>query len=174
MQKIITAVSLALLAIMPANASKLEIDLDSQADRPVYGLLIQQPINNNLGLFGFGQVTEGWSQAYGGITYAPTTWLEVAAGTGTEQWTSRTRFGGWVWAGKGRFSILHLMEDGGSGAWHKTEFRLKATSNLTLGYVNRAFRGEGPLLEWKATKDVTVKASSFGHGEGELALITSF
>jgi hypothetical protein len=135
---------------------------------------MQKHLGQGFGLFGYGCVAPGWSEAYAGATYSPVSWIEIAAGAGSEQYTKQVRLGGWIWAGYGRFSGLYLLENGGTGRWHKLELRAKVAPTFSLGWVDKAAAGHGPFVEWRFDSSLTIKASSFGHSQGELALSTSF
>lgn len=128
----------------------------------------------NAQAFVFAQVATGWAQAYAGMKYSPAPWAEVSLGIGLEQADSPFRVGGSVWLGQGRVSALHLFEDGGSGPWHKTTVAYKATSELSLGLVDRSFCGRGLTAEYKLSNDTTLTVAAYNSGQKTAALSYSF
>jgi hypothetical protein len=123
--------------------------------------------------FGFAQYCEGgWWQAYAGATYSPTQWSQVALGVGTE--ADGLRLGGWVWAGQGRYSFLHLFEQGGSGPWHKTMAMVKVNDSLNAGVIDRSFFGHGITAEYQLGGGSKLTGALYEGGVTTLALSHSF
>jgi len=114
--------------------------------------LFTHPLHRNLGTFVWFQVQQDYSQAYGGITYAPTSWIQFALGLGLEQYRQPARVGSYVWMGKGKCSALAVFEYGGSGFWYKVEGNFQITKTLGLGVNLEHFRGGGPKVEYSVPR----------------------
>lgn len=110
--------------------------------------LLATPIKSQMGGFIWFQVQQGYSQAYGGLTYAPKSWLQVALGGGLEQDKHPARIGSYVWMGKAKISGLAVFEDGGSGFWYKVESNYQATPKLGIGMLSERYHGSGPKIEF--------------------------
>lgn len=167
-------VVLFVLFVVPAGASSLEVSFMPKADVTTYRLLLQKPVTKTVGVFGYAQSSRVYSQAYAGVVVSPAPWVEIAAGAGNEAGSNGIRYGGWVWAGKGKLSGLYIREDGGSGHLNKTELRYRATPTVNLGYATHTFFGQGPLIELKASKDCTLKAVFWNTAGKEVSLVTRF
>ena len=119
---------------------------EGQATPRIDGLLTQG-IKGKLGAFTWFQVQSGYSQAYGGLTYSPKPWLELAVGPGLEQAKNPARVGGFVWIGNRQASVLFIPEYGGSGFWCKVEANYQLTKKVGVGLLSERFKGTGPRLE---------------------------
>lgn len=109
--------------------------------------LMTRPIKGELGGFVWFQVQQGYSQAYGGATYSPKPWVQLALGGGLEQDKHPARLGSYVWLGKAKLSALGVFEDGGSGFWYKVETNNQASKSLGIGSLSERFKGSGPKIE---------------------------
>lgn len=109
----------------------------------------QQDLNNKIGLFGWGQYGKPYRQAYGGLYIRPTSWLQVGAGSGVEQATSKARIAGFYFTSKGRFSSYGVYENGGSGYWYLAISTIAINKYLNFGSHSQAFIGHGVRTEVK-------------------------
>lgn len=102
---------------------------------------------DGFGTFTFFWVERVWAQAYGGLTYAPVSWLQVGLGAGLEQAEDPWRIAGSIWLGNKRWSALTILENGNSGLFYRSQFNIKATNWLGLGGFAERFNGIGPRAE---------------------------
>ena len=119
---------------------------DGQVTTRIDGL-ITKSFNQKFGGFTWFQVQKGYSEAYGGITYSPKPWLQLAVGPGIEEAESPARVGGFVWLGKGKSSVLFVPEYGGSGFWWKLEANHEIGKVFGVGFLTERFKGSGPRFE---------------------------
>jgi len=109
--------------------------------------LFTAKIKGSMGGFVWFQTQQGYSQAYGGGTFSPKPWLQLAIGAGLEDSKHPARVGSYVWLGKGKIYGLAAFEDGGSGFWYKLETNYQATKMLGIGSLSERFKGSGPKVE---------------------------
>lgn len=160
----------AIIATVTSAATASTVEFDLTAGKSQIQMCIEQPISGKVGGFAYSCQSESWGETYVGLTYAPIANIQVAFGAGQETGGSRT--GGWIWAGKDRFSGIYFLENGASGTWDKLVLKYKTTNKLSLGWVKKQFAGSGIYAEFKLSKEATVKYSGFK--EPELALQLSF
>ena len=110
--------------------------------------LFTRPVKGGLGSFVWFQVQQSYSQTYGGATYSPKPYVQLALGAGIESDKHPARVGSYVWLGKGAVSGLGVFEDGGSGFWYKVETNFQAAHRLGIGTYSDRLRGHGPKLEF--------------------------
>lgn len=114
-------------------------------NEPFLAVSLADFIYQRLGWYGWSQVGATYVQAYGGPTLT-LGWLQVGAALGFEQAASTERFGSFVWLGAGRWSLLGVYEDGGSGPFRKAVGRCQlGPTHVGLWYDN--YLGAGPYLE---------------------------
>ncbi len=111
--------------------------------------LITGRLSGKLGAFVWFQTQEGYSESYGGLTYDPKPWLQLAGGVGIEEAKNPARAGGFVWMGNAKTSVLFIPEYGGSGFWLKTELNRKVSKSLRVGILTERYKGTGPRVEYK-------------------------
>lgn len=116
---------------------------------------LRGPIKGDFGWTSWTLNNGSWSEALIGLTYAPASWIEVSGSVGLERHDNSERFGASVWLGKGRFSLLSLFENGGSGAWQKYVGTFKVNKHLSVGGLSQDFLGEGPYFEVNVKKFTT-------------------
>lgn len=102
---------------------------------------------DGFGTFTFFWVEQYWAQAYGGLTYAPVSWLQVGLGAGLEQADNPWRIASSIWLGNDRLSALTVLETGGSGFFYRSQFNVMVTSWLGLGGLAERYTGFGPRAE---------------------------
>lgn len=108
---------------------------------------IQGNFNKSFGYFGWALVSKNWSEIYPGISWQPTSWLQLGAGLGIEQNQSKPRFGAFVWAGKDKVYFLGFLEDWGSGFWYRAMAMYRLNQVLQVGLMSQHKLGIGPKVE---------------------------
>jgi hypothetical protein len=111
--------------------------------------LVTESFSGKLGAFAWFQTQKGYSEGYGGITYSPKPWIQLAGGAGIEENVSPARVGGFVWAGGGKISLLFIPEYGGSGFWWKAEVNRKVNKSVGVGLITERYKGTGLRVEYK-------------------------
>jgi hypothetical protein len=106
-------------------------------------------ITEKMGFTYFALVNNTWAEAQIGLTYSPAKWISVGLSGGFEQNPELYRFGGSIWMGKGKASIIVLAEhgDGVDNYWYKSVAAYKLTDNFSLGAVAWRFHGIGPIVK---------------------------
>ena len=169
---IIAVIAVILFSATLASAQSTTVTLESNLEgaENISALYCQD------NFFAFAQYCEGdWSQAYAGLSYADNIGdvaYQVALGAGAE--TNGFRYGGWIWAGEGKFSFIHCFEGGGSGPWHRTIVKYQATDKVSLGVTDRSFYGRGVRAEVKISASTKLIGEYYEGGKSTLALSTSF
>ncbi|HOX41597.1 MAG TPA: hypothetical protein PK263_05405 [bacterium] len=144
-------------------ATTLEIESNLSTGQKVFSVFATKSLSKQVGVFTYLYASASWSEGYAGLTYAPVSWLEAGLGYGVEQATPSYRIGGWIWAGKDRFSACYLFEDGGSGPWHKLRLDYQLTSRVKVGVVDRSFLGNGASVELKLNQGTKVQLTVHEH-----------
>jgi len=114
---------------------------------PSLNLYFRGPIRGPWGWSAWSLTSEGWSEAYVGPTYAPADWVEFSLSVGVESDPSTFRYAGSVWMGRGRWALLSIHEDGGSGYWYKYLGTYRLNESAALGVFSQRSVGTGPYLE---------------------------
>ena len=105
---------------------------------------VQKPF----GTYGWFQVSEKYSQAYYGPTFAPALFAQIGIALGIEQGFSSPRFGSFLWMGHGRYYLIALFEEaGGTGRWYKVEGNINLNRIFGVGFFRQAFFGSGVRVE---------------------------
>lgn len=169
------AVAIALFVGNYAQAyTTVEIEMANKADAPTFQALLTRPIGNDgFGAFINVNASENWNQVYGGLTYAPNQHIQVGYGKGFESFGTHERTGAFIWSGYGRVSGCLAVEDGASGPWHRLTVDYAVTDELSLGYINKAFAGQGPTLTYTLDKGTRVRFSSYD-GDISATLMLAF
>lgn len=142
----------------------------SQTQVEVFGKLVEGTVTPDINVFAtkkisekvsltaFTLVEEKWSEALVGVTYCPTSNLELGLSAGIEQNEALYRLGGSVWIGSGKTSLLILVEkgDGLDNYWYKSVVNYKVSEDLSVGISAWRFHGIGPVLKL-AIKDLDCK-----------------
>lgn len=169
MKKVALIIMLALS--VPCSASFVEYDRSGGSEQ--IQVCLEKNISNRVGIFAYSCQTENWGETYVGpelngrfsnVSY------QLAYGIGQE--TGGFRHGGWIWAGRGKFSAIYLHEDGATGTWDKLVLKCQVNDRLTVGYTKKMYAGQGLYAEYKLGKSTTVKYSGFK--TPELGLNVSF
>ncbi len=119
---------------------------------PQLNVYVHGPLKGDVGWSAWTLTSEGWSEAYAGLTYAPAKWIEVSASLGLETDDNPLREGVSVWLGGGRWALLSIHENGGSGYWFRNLGTFQVTKTFAVGLENRRFFGTGPYAEKKFGK----------------------
>src|SRR3989344_3065179 len=114
---------------------------------PQLNVYVHGPLKGNLGWSLWTLTSEPYSEAYAGLTFAPAKWIEVSGSLGLESADNPLRAGGSVWLGKGRWSLLSIHEQGGSGYWYRYLGTFQATNTVTIGVNSIRPIGTGPYAE---------------------------
>lgn len=172
LEVIIVILVIALLAVVffSGKVSADSLELDRTGDATQIQICVERPVSGKVGAFAYSCQTQNWSETYAGLTYAPRPEIQVAFGAGQE--TGGNRLGGWIWAGKGRFSGLYCLEDGKTGTWDKLVLKYQVTNKLSLGYTKKMYAGNGVYVEYKL--DENIKVAYSGYKTPELAIKVSF
>lgn len=130
---------------------------------PAVNVWLQGPIRGKVGYFVWSLNSKGYAEAYPGLNYKLTSWMEVGAGVGIETDKSPTRLGLYTFIAKGRFTSFAGYENGGSGYWDRvtTNYTLFKTDNFNFGVggMHQAYKGYGPRVQIGLGKRVTVWSS---------------
>lgn len=126
------------------------------------------------GYFAYALGCKQWAEAYGGVTYSPTSWADFGLGAGLEQADNPIRLGGWVWLGQGDVSFCHLFADGGSGPWHKSTLTLKVDERLSIGAIGRSFKGRGAFAEVAIGEGRSINSAIYEGGAWTFSLSQKF
>jgi hypothetical protein len=106
------------------------------------------PLKGKFGWTAWTMALPTWGEALGGVTFTPVSWIQVSGLAGIETYEkSPARALGTIWVGKGRWSILSLQENGGSGRWQRNVASYKLTPTLSAGAFQQSFLGAGPYVE---------------------------
>ena len=162
------AIAILIIVAFPCFSDSLE--LDRTGDATQIQICVERPVACKIGAFAYSCQATSWSETYVGLTYAPRPEIQIALGAGQE--IGGNRLGGWLWAGKGRFSAIYLYEDGESGTWDKCIAKYQVTEKFAFGWTKKQFAGEGVYADFKISKTVAIKYSGFK--TPELALKVSF
>ena len=115
-------------------------DINGTVVRSLYG-----PV----GLYSFFYVDRDAADALLGLSFAPKTWMVVAAGAGVERSEAEGswRVGGMLWMGRKRWTSVTFVETGASGFWARTEFAWRPAPWAGIGILGDLALGVGPRLE---------------------------
>lgn len=123
--------------------------LRGSANEPWVNVYAKGALREKVGWTVWAQTSKGWSEALAGLTFAPTSFLEVSAIAGIETDEKPFRYSGTAWLGKGRFSFLTIQETGGSGYWQKNMGVFQIKKPIAVGVYQQTFVGTGPYAEIK-------------------------
>ncbi|MFZ2205383.1 MAG: hypothetical protein WAV23_02235 [Minisyncoccia bacterium] len=132
--------------------------LDGKVE-PDINIFGTKKISEKFNLTYFALIEEQWSEGLIGFSYAPKSWLELGLSAGVEHNPAILRFGGSIWIGKGKTSLLILGEQGSGkdNYWYKTVLAYKTSDHLTLGAIAWRFHGVGPIVSYTPKKsNVTI------------------
>lgn len=133
---------------------------------PQLNVYVHGPLKGKLGWSLWTLTSEGWSEGYVGLTYAPAKWVEVSSSIGLETDDNPLRTGHSVWLGKGRVSLLSLHEYGGSGYWYRYLGTFQATKTVAVGVNTQRFIGTGPYAQVSIGKVILWGTYAIGDGRG--------
>ena len=162
--KIAILIATLLAAIVAANAyASMEIEENASNGTPTFRFFTVRPVTKTIGVFGFAVVTKGWGEAYAGLDYNPTSWLDLGLGYGVDTAGDNHRLGAYAIASKGTFSASYFVENDGSGAFNKAFLTDRITKSLTVGITTHKFNGTGPMADYRISKTETLRLVVFPH-----------
>ena len=111
-------------------------------------------ISEKLNLTYFGLVEEKWSEALIGFDYSVKKWLSLGLSAGVEHNPAILRFGGSIWMGKGKTSLLALVEQGKGkdNYWYKINLSRSLFETVSIGAMAWRFHGLGPIVKYTPKK----------------------
>jgi hypothetical protein len=114
----------------------------------------EKKISEKVSLTLFMLVEQKWSEGLVGISYSPSKWISIGASAGIEHNDALYRFGGMVWMGKGKFSLLLLGEKGNgtNNYWYKNTFSFQCSEKFSLGARAWRYIGVGPVATYEIKK----------------------
>ena len=125
-------------------------------------------ITENIGFFAFGQVvSNGYAQAYAGPT-VKFSCFEAGVGLGREDGQREWRKAISLSANCGKVTGLAVIENGGTGHFHKYVLAYAVTERLKLGFQEEKFLGRGPRIEYVLGKNATLWAAYLGDRETKM------
>jgi len=160
MNNIITTAIIAAITLFSLNAEANNVrfnSLDGQGS-------IEVNVENNH-TFAYVCMSKGWSEAYVGPTIKLNDFAEVGVGAGIESGCKNLRFGSFLWAAKGKTSVFCVLEEGGSGQWHKVSADYQIGKNIKAGLVEQSGLGLGISSELKLNDQYVVRVTEFLHGK---------
>jgi len=126
---------------------------------PSFNFYGEKKISEKVNLTYFALIEEKWSEALVGLSYSPVKWISLGLSTGIEHNPAIIRFGGSIWIGKDKTSLLMLGEkgDGRDNYWYKTVLSYKASEQLTFCAMAWRFHGIGPVIKYTPKEsDLTI------------------
>ena len=126
--------------------------VSEESVKPQLNVYARGPLKGGLDWSAWTLTSKGWSEALVGLTYTPVKWIEVSGSLGIETADDPLRQGASVWLGKGRWALLSIHENGGSGYWYRYLGKFQATETIAVGIESRRFFGTGPYAEKKFGK----------------------
>ncbi len=148
MRKFVTLVLLVTSCSVAYATNTLEIERNISAECTKFKLCLDRTVSHRIGLAAYGEVTKGWAQAYAGPSLKLSNNLNGWIGLGTQN-SGEIRFGGAVWVGKNKLSLLYLYSGGGSaGPWHESYFAYRVSRKVAAGFVENSGKGMGGRLDY--------------------------
>jgi hypothetical protein len=126
---------------------ELQTTSESSGTKPQLKLSLERPLTKRVGLFGYGQLGKGYSEAYGGLTYSLKPGVQVAGGAGAES-SRNFRLGGYVSIKHKQYSNQFFAEGLGSGWWYKDTAHIEVSKNTKVGLRIQRFKGIGPDAQY--------------------------
>lgn len=110
----------------------------------------QKSLAKSVGMFGWGQYGKTYQQTYAGMYLKPTSWLQVGAATGQEQWSRTPRLGSFAYASKSKYYVFAIYENfGATGYWYLILTDAAVKKNWSVGTHSQSFLGHGPRVEYR-------------------------
>ncbi len=99
--------------------------------------------------------TDGYGEAYTGISVQVTSWAQLTWQAGLEQYSKNPlRVAGTAYLAGNKMSLLAIIEGGGSGAWHKVVAVREVSPRMKFGVMSQTGVGAGFYAEAKITKNI--------------------
>jgi hypothetical protein len=166
------AVVFVIIAAVSANAQQASgfvetyNTVEAAGTTPQVNVYVHGPIDGKLGWSAWTLTSQGWSEAYAGLTYAPAKWVEVSASLGLESADHPLRKAASLWVGKGSWSLLSIHEYGGSGYWYRYLGTFQVTKTVAVGVNSTRLLGTGPYAEKKFGKVALWGTYALGDNRG--------
>lgn len=114
---------------------------------------------DKLGYFAFAQaLSNGYAQAYAGPTLKFSC-FEAGIGIGREDGQREWRRAATLSANCGNVSALAIVENGGTGHFHKYVLSYAVTDQLKVGFQEEKFLGRGPRIDYSIGKNAALWAA---------------
>lgn len=112
-------------------------------------LSVSHDLSETFGLFTYGELHRSWGQIYAGPTFSPSSWLKIGTGIGLEDIdvSSPLRYGGFLWTGNEKDSLLAVGDFGQSGYWWRVDTNHKLSEWFGMGLLAQRDAGIGPRLQ---------------------------
>jgi len=160
MKNIVTAAIIAAITIFSFSAEANNVRINS-----LNGVKSIEVNLENDHTFAYVNMSKGWSEAYVGPTFKFGDHAGAGVGAGIESGCKNVRFGSFLWAYQGDVSILALLEEGGSGQWHKVAADYQLTKKVKIGLVEQSYLGVGVSSEVKLNDQYILQVTEFLHGK---------
>ena len=151
MIRLLIIIFITITCLYPKNSYTVEIKnlfIESH-HAPAFNVLTMGSFESKkVGYFAWAFANEFWAEGYGGLTYMPTSYIQLGLGFGAEKSDDPFRIGSMFWVGKENWSVLSLFESGGSGYWHQINAIYQLSRNIGIGLMKEEFTGVGPRLEF--------------------------
>lgn len=141
---------------------------------PQLNVYAHGPLKGKLGWSLWTLTSKTYSEAYAGLTFAPAKWVEISGSLGLETDNYPLRVGTCVWLGKGRWSLLSIHEQGGSGYWYRYLGKFQATKTVAVGVNSTRFLGTGPYAEKQFGKITVWGTYAIDNNKGVAGIKFSF
>ena len=170
----LTIAIVAMFLTVACFAGEVDINSDIKSGKKCIELNLDKNLGHGLGPFAYNAQKTGWGETYGGPTYAPNSHIQVGIGAGIESGQTSTRFGGFLWLGRGKTSLLALGEDGGSGSFYRLEGKYSLDSKTTVGILQEKNLHTGLLVERKLDSNLTLRGRVYNKKEGDIGVRVAF
>ena len=160
MRNIITTAIIAAITLFSFSAEANNVRFDSLDGEKSIEVNLE-----NSHTFAYVCMSKGWSEAYVGPTIQINKYAEVGVGAGIESGCKNLRFGSFLWAAKGKASVFCVLEEGGSGQWHKVSADYLVGKNLKAGLVEQSNLGLGISSELKLNDQYIIRVTEFLHNK---------
>lgn len=129
-------------------------------DNASLDIVATHQFNDKIGGSGYYLVGKNWSEVYVGPTYSPAPWSQFGVSLGMETADKPARAAASAWFGKGRHSLLGIVEAGGSGKWYVVDYQALIGRGIKAGIIFKRFLGLGPQVSLDIPKTpVTVNGA---------------
>lgn len=155
------------VSLVNGYSIELESKINSESITPRINLFATSSVTEKTSIFAFSLTSEGYCEAYAGVSYDIKPYLQMGAGLGLETVDEPWRITASLWIGtpeteaeesategtaaqdddRGKSSLVVIYENGGSGYWYKAVASYAINNWLTTGIYTKRFLGIGPLVK---------------------------